>query len=441
MAKRSARTRAALAAATALSLAVVAACSSGGSPASGGGGGNGGGKSFTYWSMWNQGEPQQKVMATAIADFEKKTGDKVNVEWIGRKNLQKLTPALNTNNVPDLIDGSVTSAYATLVATQQALGLKAAYADETADGEKVSSVVPDKYLKFVDINLPDGQPYMVPYNIKTDGVWFNAAKYPELKTNPPKTWDEFMTLLKKFKSQGVAPIAADGNVPGYNAYWIELLMMRAKGPGIVKQIASDKTGEAWKQPFVLDAAKQVEQLVKNGYFIKGYTASQFPYQERQWANNKAGLILMGSWLPSEASAFAAKGMVYDSFPFPASGTNDAARVDFSGFAIPKKAKNATAAQQFTAFFLSKKYQTMWAKDAQSIPVRSDVTVAESISGVVKDLRAATTFRSQDGGILYPGYTTKVLDPIDDQLFFGKITPEQFVTQMAAAQKSYWASQG
>ncbi|TWP34126.1 extracellular solute-binding protein [Leekyejoonella antrihumi] len=159
--------------------------------------------------------------------------------------------------------------------------------------------------------------------------------------------------------------------------------------------------------------------------------------------HKAGLILMGSWLPSEASAFAAKGMVYDSFPFPTVGGsgNDAARVDFSGFEIPKQAKNAKVAEQFAAFFLSKKYQTMWAKDAQLIPVRSDVPVGGSLANVVKDLTTATTFRSQDGGILYPGYTTKVLDPIDDQLFFGKITPQQFVTQMVAAQKNYWASQG
>lgn len=436
MAKHSARTRAALAAATALSLVMgTAACSSGGSSDS-----SGGGKSFTYWSMWKQGEPAQKVLAAAIKDFEKKTGDTVNVQWTGRNNMQKLTPTLNTDDVPDLVDAPVTKAFPTLAATQQALGLKSAWADKTADGEKVSSVIPAKYLKDVDIKLADGQPWMVPYNIKTDGVWFNATKYPELKTNPPKTWNQFMGLLKKLKSQGGAPIAADGNVPGYNAYWIELLMMRDKGPGILKKIASDKSGQAWKQPFVLDAAKKVEQLAKGGYIIKGYTASQFPYQERQWANNKAALILMGSWLPSEASAFAAKGMVYRSFPFPTTGTHDAARIDFSGFEIPKKAKNAKAAAQFAAFFLSKKYQTMWAKEAKLIPVRSDIPVAKSLQGVVKDFRTAKSFRSQDGGILFPGYTAKVLYPIDDQLFLGKITAQQFVSKMAAAQKNYWASQ-
>ncbi|WP_222432256.1 extracellular solute-binding protein [Leekyejoonella antrihumi] len=276
-------------AATALSLAVgVAACSSGGSSASGSGGASasGGGKSFTYWSMWKQGEPGQKVLAAAIKDFEKKTGDTVNVQWVGRQNMQKLTPALNTGNVPDLVDGPVSKANPTLVATSQALGLKAAWADKTADGGTVSSVIPAKYLKSIDINLPDGQPYMVPYNIQTDGVWFNAAKYPELKTNPPKTWAQFTALLAKFKSQGVAPIAADGNVPGYNAYWLELLMMRAGGPGILKKTASDKTGQAWKNPIVLKAAEQVAQMVKNGDIIKGYSASQFPYQEQQWANTR-----------------------------------------------------------------------------------------------------------------------------------------------------------
>lgn len=435
MARRSTSTRVALAAATALSLTVgVAACSSGSSSSS-----SDGGKTFTYWSMWKQGEPQQKVIAAAISDFEKKTGDKVNVQWVGRQVMQKLTPALNTNNVPDLVDGPVSKAYPTLVATNQTLGLKDAYAAK-AGNEAVSTVIPQKYLKDINIKLPNGQPWMVPYNIQTEGVWFNAAKYPQFKANPPKTWGDFMGELKKLKGQGVTPLAADGNVPGYNDYWLVALMDAEGGPGSLKKIAADKTGNAWKSPSALAAAKKVEQLAKSGYLIKGYQAAQFPYEQQQWANNKAALILMGSWLPTEASSYAAKGMEYDSFPFPTSGQNSA-RVDFSGFEVPKKAKNPTAAQQFTAFFLQKKYQTMWANDGKVIPVRSDVAVPKSLTNVVKNLKAATSFRQQDDGILFPGYMQKVFYPLDDQLFFGKITAAQFVSKMSSAQKSYWESQG
>jgi len=436
MAQRSARIRIALAAATAVSLTVgVGACSSGGSSSS-----SGGGKTFTYWSMWKTGEPQQKVIAAAISDFEKQTGDKVNVQWVGRQVMQKLTPALNTNNVPDLVDGPVSKAYPTLVATGQALGLKGAYAAK-AGNDTAGSVIPAKYLKDINIKLPDGQPWMVPYNIQTDGIWFNAAKYPQYKSNPPATWDDFVKQLDALKAKGVTPIAADGNVPGYNDYWFVTLMTQLGGPGSLKKIAADKTGNAWKGALPLKAAQKVEQLVKGGYLIKGYQAAQFPYEQQQWASNKAAFILMGSWLPTEASSYAADGMVHDSFPFPSMGGADSARVDLSGFEIPKKAKNPTAAEKFTAFFLQKKYQTMWAKDAQVIPIRSDVAVPKALTNAVKSLQTATSFRQQDDGILFPGYMEKVFYPLDDQLFFGKITAQQFVDKMADAQKTYWESQG
>lgn len=435
MAHRSTKTRTALVSVTTLALALGASACSGSTSD----GSSAGGKTFTYWSMWKEGEPQQKVIAAAIADFEKQSGDKVNVQWVGRQNITKLTAALNTHNVPDLVDGSWANTVPALVNTDQALGLSGAFADKTADGETASSVIPEKYTKSVDINLPSGQPWMLPYNVQTDAFWFNAAKYPELKTNPPKTWAEFITLLDKFKSQGVAPIAADGDVAGYNTYWITTLIDRTGGPGTMKTIASDKTGQAWKAPDVLAAAQKLEQLVKGGYFINGYTASKFPYQQTAFANNKAALIMMGSWLPTEAAAYEAPGFIPDSFPFPTTGTADSQRLDLSGFVVPKKAKNTATAQQFAAFFLGKKYQTMWAANG-GIPLRTDVSVGASAQSEMTALKGAKTFHQINDGITFTGYATKVLNPADDQLFLGKITPQQFVDTMASTQADYWKSQ-
>ncbi|MGH8917156.1 MAG: hypothetical protein ACRD0H_02250, partial [Actinomycetes bacterium] len=113
----------------------------------------GGAADLTYWSMWKVGEPQQKVLAEAVADFEKETGLTVDVQWQGRDNLQKLVPALNTNSVPDLVDGPYVKAYPALVATDQARSLGAAY-DLDVDGRKVADLVPAKYRTTVDIALP-----------------------------------------------------------------------------------------------------------------------------------------------------------------------------------------------------------------------------------------------------------------------------------------------
>lgn len=435
MANRSTNTRTAFVAATTLALALGAAACSGGDSS-----GSTGGKTFTYWSMWKVGEPQQKVLAEAIADFEKQTGDKVVAQWQGRNNLTKLVPTLNTNSVPDLVDGPYLKAYPALVATNQALGLNAAYADKV-DDTTAGKLIPQKYLKSININLPDGQPWMLPYQIQSDAIWYNGAQYPDIKANPPKTWDEFIAELNKVKGSGVAPIAADGDVPGYNASWLTTLILRNAGPGAFLKIAEDKTGQAWKQPDVADAVSKVEQIVKGGYLINGYQASKFPFQQQKWANNKAAFIFMGSWLPTESSTYAAAKMDYESFPFPTTGTNDSMRVDFSGFMVPKKAKNATAAQQFAAFFLSKKYQDAWGADAKVIPVRADAAISPAEASVQKAISSATAYHQQNDGVAFPGYNEKMFWPNSDKLFLGKMTGQQFIDAMVKDQATYWKSQG
>lgn len=430
------RTKLSFVAATALTVAFgAAACStSGGSAASGDS------DSFTYWSMWKEGEPQQKVIAKAIADFEKQTGIEVKTQWQGRSNLQKLVPALNTNSVPDLVDGPYVKAYPALVATNQALGLKAAYGQDV-DGQTPAQLVPEKYRKTININLPDGQPWMLPYQIQSDAIWFNGAKFPGLKTNPPKTWTEFVSLLDKTKSQGATPIAADGDVSGYNSAWLTTLIVRDGGPGALMKIAEDPTGQTWKSATALNAATKVEQLVKGGNLIDGYQASKFPLQQQKWADNKAAFLFMGSWLPTESGSYAASGFDYASFPFPTTGDADSMRVDFSGFMVPKKAEHADAAQKFAAFFLRKTYQDSWGKDAKVIPVRDDSPTSPELAGVQTAIKTARAYHQQNDGVAFPGYNEKVYWANSDKLFLGKLTAQQFVDKMTADQAAYWKQQG
>ncbi|MCW3815977.1 extracellular solute-binding protein [Micromonospora sp. DR5-3] len=397
------------------------------------------GKEFTYWSMWKSGEPQQKVLADAIADFEQQHNVKIKVQWQGRTNLQKLVPALNTNDVPDLVDGPYLKMYPALAATKQALGLGEAYATQV-DGKPAGELIPAKLLQNINIKYPDGQPWMLPYQIQSDAVWFNAAKHPELKTNPPKTWGEFIALLDRLKAAGETPIAADGDVAGYNAAYFGTMVLRESGPGALMKLASDKSGAAWDDPAVLDAAKKVEQLVKGGYFIKGYQASKFPAQQQKWANNGAALMFMGSWMPTESASYAAAGFEFGSFPFPTTGSQDSQRADVLGFAVPKKAKNAKLAQEFAAFFLGKKYQDASGAEAKMLPIRSDATTAPELADVKATLDNASAYHQQLDGVAFPGYNEKVLSPNDDELFLGKISAEQFVSKMKAAQIAYWKTQ-
>lgn len=400
--------------------------------------GEGSNDSLTYWSMWKEGEAQQKVLARAIADFEQDTGITVDVQWQGRDNVKKVVPTLNTHTVPDLVDGSFAKLAPVLAETGQAKALTEAYAAEV-DGATASELIPSTYLDADELSVEGADaPWMLPYSLTSNAIWFNAADHPELVDDPPATWEEFIDTLDDLKASGQAPLAVDGDVAGYNAYWYTMAMVRLGGPGALKEIASDKTGAAWDAPEALEAAELVEQLVDGDYLVDGYNASKWPAQQQAWADNESALLFNGSWIPTETASYAADGFEYSSFPFPRVGDGQMAqRADFIGFTVPSKAANADAAQQLAAYVLSKEYQDALGTEARVLPVRSDAAVSPDLSTVKDALDSADGYYRQNDGITFPGYTEKLLWPTLDKLVLGEISAQEFVDLMKAGQADYW----
>lgn len=417
-----------------VSLAAVSACSGG--PEENEGEAS---TEFTYWSMWKEGEPMQEVLNTAITDFEAESDITVNVQWQGRDNIKRIVPTLSTPTVPDLVDSSYVKLYPSIVASGQAKGLEDAW-DTDVDGKPLTDVIPARYLETIDITNDDDQPWMVPYTLTSDAIWFNATTHPELKENPPTTWDEFITLLDDMKANGEAPIALDADIPGYGAYWFYTALMRNSGPGSLFEIASDETGEGWKDPMVLDAAEKVQQLVDGGYFISGYDASKFPSEQQKWASDEAALLFMGTWAPIETKPYASPDFEYASFPFPkTSGDHYSARTDFAGFAVPASAKHADAAEKFAAFVLREKYQAL-ASEAGQLPIRDDLTPPAVQEAVFAHLQEADGFHQQNDGVAFPEYQQNVFDLNNDNLILGKTNAQEFVDAMAQGTKDYWEAQ-
>ncbi|MEJ1087855.1 ABC transporter substrate-binding protein [Microbacterium sp. Mu-80] len=392
-------------------------------------------KELTYWSMWKEGEAQQKVVADAIADFEEQTGIEVNVQWQGRDNIKKTVPTLNTNKVPDIVDGSFAKLAPILAETGQAKPLAEAYAADVA-GEKVSSLVPEAYLRDDVLTVEgDDAPWMLPYSLTGDAVWFNAAEHPELVESPPQDWDQFLAAMDEMKAAGDTPIAIDGDVAGYNAYWYTSAMVGLAGPGSLREMAADKSGEAWDGPEALEAAQMIEELVEGDYFIDGYNASKWPAQQQAWADNQAVMLFNGTWIPTETGPYAADGFEYSSFPLP--GLGDSARADFVGFAVPARAKNSDNAQKFASFFLEKEYQDALGTEAKIIPIRADAAVSEEMSTIKDALDAADSYYMQNDGISFPGYNEKLLWPSLSDLVLGKTDAQTFVDTMKSGQIDYW----
>ncbi|SCF45744.1 ABC transporter substrate-binding protein [Micromonospora mirobrigensis] len=400
------------------------------------------GEEFTYWSMWQQTEPQAKVLQGAIDGFTKDTNIKVNVEWQGREVLTKLVPTLRTGAKADLVDQSLNAIGANLVLPNQYADLSPAY-EQKVDGEdvKVSDVIPEKYRRY--LTGGDGKPFMVPYEVASEAIWFDAAKYPKLAEKPPATWEQFVQVLDDLKKSGIAPLALDADNPGAAAYWPQSLLIRALGPDGYRDLATDKTGAKWDDPKVKQAVDELEKLVKGGYFVKGYDASQYPAQQNAWAQGKAALLLQGSWVPSETKGTVAPGFRFDSFDFPTfDGGSDAVPVNFFGFAIPKSAKHAAPAQKFIAYFLNKSRLTPIATQAANITPRADIEAPKELATLKKSFETKDVFATSAGVPLVAGdLLSNVWRPAYQSLMQGESTGAQFLVDVKSKQADYWKSHG
>ncbi|NUO97169.1 MAG: extracellular solute-binding protein [Nonomuraea sp.] len=384
---------------------------------------------FTYWSMWEENEPQAEVIKEAIDAFTKESGVQVKVEWQGRKVLQKLTPALRSGDVPDLVDQDGNSIRGAMVSNGQNRDMSAVMATQVpGEGKTVAEVGPGRYRDL--ITDAAGKPFLVPYEALGYGIFYNGAKHPELATTAPATWDDFIALLDRSK----AKVALDGDIGSYAALWTVHALGAELGPGKVKELAADKTGQAWSAPQVRPALERIEKLAKGGYFAPGSFGSKFPAMQEKWAAGQADFLLMGSWAPSETQKSAPQGFQYRALPFPGAASVQAAVI---GFAVPKRAAHPAAAERFIASFMKKERMQGLATVALNITTRPDVPAPEQLADIARQLTDKPVTPFYEGLDTLGTYPVEVFEPTHTEFLSGKITAAEFATEIGEKQAAFW----
>ncbi|GAA2842728.1 hypothetical protein GCM10010522_71970 [Kribbella solani] len=402
---------------------------------------------LVYWSMWTEGEGQQKAIKAALDDFSAETGIQVDAQWVGREVGKQVIPRLTAGNPPDLVDGGTD--LLTSYGSTNLQNLTDVYKSKIP-GEDLT--VGDSLIKpmLKEVSGTDG-PRLAPYSLVGSSVWYNQKVTPELSEHPPKTWAEFIKVLDKLKAAGRTPVALDGDIADYDAYWVLWALMRTGGPGTIANAAKDSSGQGFETPAWKRGTEAIQQLIKGGYFPKGFNGTKFPTQQSAWADqtSKTNLILMGSWLPTEATTSltsqgkdVSKLIQFRSFPFPAISDQDkgAGVVDAGpiGFAVPRKALHKEAADKFIAYFLAKKQLSRIATVAKSMPARTDVTPPPDLAGYAKEFANATAFFGTNDGLYnsMPKWVTDVWQPAVVAFFEGKTDAAGFRAELSKRTADY-----
>lgn len=399
---------------------------------------------LVYWSMWNETEGQALVIQDAIAKFEEQNPNiKIESVWNGRQNQTLVRTALSGGTVIDIVDQDADQIAGGLMRAGFGLPLNDYVAQPALDHKEALS---DVFLPgTLDMFSLDDKIYQIPYIYNTVQFWYDKRVFTEAGVEIPKTWDDLLAACTKLKDAGYAPIAAEGNEPGYAAFYLTEMLARIKGPGWLRTAAADTTGELWRDPAVLEAAKMTRQLWDSGCVPPETLGYVWPQGQQTLALGTAGMELVGSWLPVELQTTTDPEFQWGGFSFPSIADGKGSTTDvyalLLAFMINKDTKHPDEAFSFLRFIMSDAIQQEFT-DKSLVGVTNKYIDWNPIIADAKTTaaNAVTTYGDVDNvASLYSEYLNTILYPAYVSVWQGKVTPEQFVDQIATQTKEYWAA--
>ncbi len=400
---------------------------------------------LVFWSMWNETEGQALVLQEAIAKYQAANPNvTISAVWNGRQNQTLVRTALSGGTVIDIVDQDEDQIAGGLMREGFGLPLNA-YLDQPAlDHEEP---LRDVFLPgTLDMFNLEGETYLIPYIYNTVQFWYDKRSFADAGiAAPPATWDELLAACDALNAAGYAPIAAEGNEPGYAAFYLTEILARTKGPGWLRQAAADPTGEMWKDPAVVDAAQKTRDLWDKGCVPPETVGYVWPQGQQTLAVGTAGMELVGSWLPVELQTMTDPDFQWGGFSFPAieggAGSVNDVYALLLAFMINKDTAHPDEAFDFLRFVMSDEIQQAFTDNSLVgvtnkyitwNPIIADAQAAASV--------ATTTYGDVDNvASLYSEYLNTILYPNYVEVWQGKLAPQEFSDRMATQTAEYWAS--
>lgn len=310
---------------------------------------------LTVWDIYPEGAPFRKVLDGAIGRFK----------------------AANPGSEVTVVSYGDMSNYKTKFATMIAAGGKDADVFQTWGGGQLATYArrgfvldlsdemkkdnwQDRFssaaLTFVSA---DGKVWGVPVELANVMFYYNKEMFAKYGISVPATFDELLAACQKLKANGVIPIALALN----KAEWVgdlyyQYLVTRIGGLDPFRKAIAREAGGTFEDPAFVEAGHLLQKMVDLGCFQDGFLGAEYASMRQIFAQEKAAMLLMGSWLPGqlagEAPNFISK---VDYFRFPALPGGKGKITDVVGgtnaaFAVTKATKYPKAAVALVKEFSS-----------------------------------------------------------------------------------------
>lgn len=289
----------------------------------------------------------------------------------------------------------------------------------------------------------DGKTYALPVELNIVPVYYNKEIFSEFNLQPPQTLDDLKAIIRTLNNNGITPVTLGGKDGWPASFWYMYLADRIGGPNLMDKAVADQD---FTDPSLLEAARQVQELVNLNTFIKGYNGLSNDEAKVQFMNGKSAMFVTGTWeLPdfTTTTNIAQEFKVnigYFKFPTVEGGkgnVDDWVGGPGTGLFVSKNSKHALEAKEFVSFFVQK-----WGEhsvvNAGVIPATKVDTAAiklpQMFIDLLNELNKANKVTLYLDTQMKPVASTIHMNQI--QALFGEaVTPEEFIKKQDDALKA------
>lgn len=256
----------------------------------------------------------------------------------------------STGQLPDIYQAS-TDIINTFRESNQIMVLNDV-ADSTGFSSKL--IESNKELAYAE----DGNMYAFPFAGQEYVLWYyNKQIFEENNLEVPKTYDELVNVCKVLNEKGITPLAIFGQEGWITSAAFDAVATRYNNGGIK---ALDTGAASIDDKEYVEAAKELEALVKAGLFQKDATTTNYDNANAMFTSGKAAMIINGQWYIEEATKALGDNVDWMYYPAKDEASYEANKHAFSGggstsgFAVNPDSDNAEAAA-IVAEFMAEKY--------------------------------------------------------------------------------------
>jgi raffinose/stachyose/melibiose transport system substrate-binding protein len=249
---------------------------------------NGSKKTIKFMHLWPAGSSKQQnqIVTDIIEQYEAEHEDvKVEVEVLENEQYKNKIKVLSSSN--ELPDVGFTWAAGYMTPFVKG-NLFAELDDVLNDGLKDSFV-----SGTTEAYALDGKTYGLPLELNIAPIYYNKEIFEKLNLDVPQTYSEFENAVKTLADNGVSPIALGNKDRWTGSLWYMYLADRFGGAEVLNK-AIDRSG-SFEDPALVSAAEEIQNLVKENAFNKGYNGLSNDEGKAEFLNGNAAMYLMGTW--------------------------------------------------------------------------------------------------------------------------------------------------